>query len=636
VNVSGVEFGSVLSDSLARVLAGIPVGSTKAISYLDVLQSLRGLGVKVQFKDSKLGPIEGTLLEVSSLAPVTNSEVVEGEEAAPQPKAAGSDLESFALTILETNGALRRMTTPEVDAIHPLDPAVSERLGLAASTLAKRAAQLERGLRIEATAQGPIRIGYMAETPVWRASYRLVLGKADAAVLQGWALVHNDTDEAWRGISLQLINGRPDSFLFPLAAPRYARRKLAEPSETLSTAPQLSRSTADQMWGDYVEPDPEEYEGSTLSGYGSGGGGSGMGIGLGTIGTIGRGAGASGEYTTASDAISIGNLADIVPAAGEEGLTLYSYDLGEKVNVRAHGSALVPFLGDPLEVKRITWFGANSSDGRSASIVRNSTQKTLPPGVLAVYEADGFAGETSLDRLKPSERQLLQFGYDLDVTLETQSLELTEHTKLLDFRGRKLGRHYLRERRVRYTIGNRGGLPRTIHVSLGLDDNARVEGADALDYHAGSGGAAAVFDAAAGSKREVVLTLTEAIEQVVSLASVEPETLDKFIADTHVPSEQRAVLVKARQLLGPLQALRDQARQLRVARSELQARQKRLHEHERELGDEGETPSEFVTRLLQLEDEVTKADGKLSELDKSIAAAEAALAEPLELLNPKP
>ena len=45
----------------------------------------------------------------------------------------------------------------------------------------------------------------------------------------------------------QLASGRPDSFLFPLAAPRYARRELVTPKNELATVPQLMSKTPDAM-----------------------------------------------------------------------------------------------------------------------------------------------------------------------------------------------------------------------------------------------------------------------------------------------------------------------------------------------------------------------------------------------------
>ena len=62
-------------------------------------------------------------------------------------------------------------------------------------------------------------VGYVAETPVWRPSYRLVInpsgaaGKgASTADLQAWGIVQNLSGEDWKGIKLSLVAGAPLAF----------------------------------------------------------------------------------------------------------------------------------------------------------------------------------------------------------------------------------------------------------------------------------------------------------------------------------------------------------------------------------------------------------------------------------------
>ena len=146
-----------------------------------------------------------------------------------------------------------------------------------------------------------------------------VLG-ADRAKLQGWALLHNDTDESWQSVQIDLVNGRPSSFLYPLAAPRYARRELVTPDERLHSYPQLFDTTVDNMWSDEIGDQA----------------GSGMGIGLGSMGAIGHGMGGGGRgegIGPESAELSIGNLAALrykerIPSLGQvhrRGLRIEGY-----------------------------------------------------------------------------------------------------------------------------------------------------------------------------------------------------------------------------------------------------------------------------------------------------------------------
>ena len=79
-------------------------------------------------------------------------------------------------------------------------------------------------------------ISYAVPTPTWKASYRLVLPAAGAedALLQGWAVVNNTSEQDWRDVKLTLATGAPLSFAIDLHTPEYVPRpdltgKLVQP-----------------------------------------------------------------------------------------------------------------------------------------------------------------------------------------------------------------------------------------------------------------------------------------------------------------------------------------------------------------------------------------------------------------------
>src|SRR5205823_6340007 len=78
------------------------------------------------------------------------------------------------------------------------------------------------------------------ENPIWKTSYRLVLGKGDGArrpYLQGWAVVENPTDEDWHEVTMALVSGRPISFKMDLYNPLYVARPTVEPELFASLRP---------------------------------------------------------------------------------------------------------------------------------------------------------------------------------------------------------------------------------------------------------------------------------------------------------------------------------------------------------------------------------------------------------------
>src|SRR5205823_11583961 len=81
--------------------------------------------------------------------------------------------------------------------------------------------------------------GYVIENPIWKTSYRLVLGTkaGEKPYLQGWAVVENPSDEDWRDVRMALVSGRPISFRMDLYTPLYVPRPVVEPELFASLRP---------------------------------------------------------------------------------------------------------------------------------------------------------------------------------------------------------------------------------------------------------------------------------------------------------------------------------------------------------------------------------------------------------------
>ncbi|HEX3595046.1 MAG TPA: hypothetical protein VHU80_08095, partial [Polyangiaceae bacterium] len=531
--VSGIEFPSIVSDGAARSLAGLPLEGESPADYEHVLRSL--VGFRVEIAADSRDAVRGRLLDVERDA--VPAPAIPASASPMAPKDAGPAV--FSLLIVADSGELSRVSTSVVRTIRPLDRAFSARLQTAADALSGRSAQLKRELRVRASATAPVRIGYIAETPIWRASYRLVLpGAGEQAALQGWALVHNDTDEAWSDVEVELVNGSPDSFLFPMAAPRYTRRPLDTPDTELSTVPQLALRTPDGLWGDHVETDGAG--GLGLSGVGEGGGGYGEGIGLGGIGTIGHGSGSGG--TSSSDAVAIGDLSQLATAKGKDEGRLFSYHLAEKVSLGAHGSSLLPMLAHPVSAKRFTRFTGEGT-GRAAVRFTNESPYILPAGPVAVFEPAGFSGETLIDRLRPQDRAFLEYGVDLDATLAVEKKELSSKVVHVSFERDGLRRDEVLVSERRLGVENHAATARPVgYVLSGVVTNAKVEGADELDYDAKFGAAIAFMTAPAQSELERTLRITEARASDTPLERLTRASVEPLAAAESLPATERAAL----------------------------------------------------------------------------------------------
>lgn len=668
--VHGLEFGSSMSKGMARALAGLPAAADEPISTRDLLASLKGAPVYVQVQGQGAG-YTGRIVEVLDAEgePPVSSETRQqalnmnrpaGEPGAGQAQAQGQDKgkdgarprqrPDLVVVLLSDRSELRRFRASEIAALRPLDGGSASRLASALDALSVRGAQTRRDLRLLTTASGPVTIGYIAEAPVWRTTYRLVLaqqeGTAAAAgsqkggTLQGWALIHNDADEDWRGVRVQLVNGKPDSFLYPLAAPRYERRELQHPENELSTVPQLLDTTVDAIWGDNTGGLSASSAGVGGSGYGS--------IGLGRIGTVGHGAGgggtASGSGVSGSSVLQVGDLASIAPAAGVEAGALFTYTLAAPLDLRAHGSALVPFVQEAVEVEALTLFAGpgNGQAGRSGARLVNSTRQTLPQGPIALFAEGGFAGEALLDRLKPGERRFLQFGTDLDVDLSVARSKSREEVKRLTFAGGRVVEHFLRHTDTAYEIENRSAQGRRVYVALGIGQNAKVSGADRVDYDAVAGKPMAVLQAPGRRRTERALAIVEGLSRTTPVERLSAAWLAERAAMGGLPAAERAAAGEAAARAREMEAAQRERDRLKGEVGKIEEDLKRWREDLKALGGAGSGPgaghgqgaaAPFVKRILEAEDRLAGLRDKATAQDEVIKGRRDAMVAVLDRLR---
>lgn len=623
-SVAGIEFASSVSPEMGRALAGLPSGS-ESITFTKLLKSLQGASVEVKTERDSM---RGKLVDI-----VEPSQTDEAECAAETAAAKTAQAKTGALTpapcvvmrpmtllLLTDRGEIRRVRSADVSGIRPLDPGLAARIGSGLDATAPGSASIQKRLRVLASGSSDITLGYVAETPVWRSSYRLVLDDRDAGVLQGWALLHNDTDEDWKQVRIELVNGQPTSFLFPLAEPLYARRELVTPANELSTVPQLLRQTVGNMWGDSIG-DSFGAGGLGLSGVGEGGGGRGYGVGLGAIGTVGHGAGSSQSST----ALSIGNLASIAPAAAVESGVMFRYTLPSPVDLRAHGSALVPFLQRAINARRIAHFTSPDTPARSAVRFMNSTGQTLPAGTIAFFADGGFAGEASLDRTLADQHRIIPFGTDLDVELSSSTLSQRDEAHLLVYENNVIVEHYVRVREVDHAIVNKSSSGRSVFLTLDYVNNSRVVGADELDYDPIAGKAVAVFKIGPKTQLDRRLHVEEGLSRRHAVNALTSKQLAALATETKLHPDQRSILKTAAARMAEADQKRDAIPKVEAEVADAEENLKRLRAHLSAARQGSGDAEPFIERILAEEDRRTSLRQRIAALkaERDRRAAEA-------------
>lgn len=173
-------------DPVAKTLRSFEVDITNNPSLADLLNQLRGARVTVQ---TPTATMSGTILGVE-----THQTAVDKGGVINQP----------VLNLL-SGATIRAVALSSVRDLSLDDRQLQDELARALGALSQARDQDTKPVTINFTGAGErhVRIGYVVETPVWKTSYRLILGdSAHASRLQGWAIVENQTESDWNDVSL--------------------------------------------------------------------------------------------------------------------------------------------------------------------------------------------------------------------------------------------------------------------------------------------------------------------------------------------------------------------------------------------------------------------------------------------------
>lgn len=200
-----------------------------------------GCGGSAQVKSEQL-PVRRVVVYRNGVAYFERQGVVDSEQV--HFKLRRENVGDFlaTLAVLERGGhSVRAASFPvkmDKDSPDPVDPALEAALdrwdGKGADKRELRRVTLELDGE-----KHDISVGYLAETPLWRPSYRLVVGEKGTAVFQAWGIVQNQSGEDWKDVEIALVAGAPIAFESTLGEPIVPRRPIvSDQGEVIMAVPE--------------------------------------------------------------------------------------------------------------------------------------------------------------------------------------------------------------------------------------------------------------------------------------------------------------------------------------------------------------------------------------------------------------
>ncbi len=185
-----------------------------------VLDDLRGTNVTLGTSD---GNVSGRIIMVEALIDAPEEDSTRRGGSFPVPNL-GND---HRITLLDgSNMRVVRLSKVKSVKLEDGDLALQFNRTLDASAGEGMFQQVAVSIRLVGKSSHDLLVSYVAEAPMWKPTYRVVLPKEGKgkALLQAWAVVDNTSGEDWGNVELGLTSGAPIAFRYDLHTPREVYR----------------------------------------------------------------------------------------------------------------------------------------------------------------------------------------------------------------------------------------------------------------------------------------------------------------------------------------------------------------------------------------------------------------------------
>ncbi len=438
-------------------------------------------------------------------------------------------------------------------------------------------------------------VGYIAESPVWKPSYRVVVRPGGQADLQVWGIVHNTSGEDWKDVALSLVAGAPIAFEAQLGVPVIPARPIVTDSgEVIAAVPRGETSLADApppppapSMADSSEEGDEAPSAAPASkkarpptkpgapraalqgrmapaakAEAQSGGGAGARYPM---------AAAPAEYVR-REISQPRNLQSLAAVAQEGGTT--RYDLPQTVNIPDKSATMVMLLARSVPGESNFLFAPDGGVADSSShpfrVARfsNVTGGMLEKGPIAVFEQGAFLGQGMLDPLPAAAMATVPFALERAIAVD--------HERKYDELGERLAKVENGELTIerdavtqtKYRIKNGGDAEAKVIVKHARQGGTRLfQAPKETEDNVGTGSALVPAKVAPRATSELVVDERSTLRRREDwFSAVADNAVKNYMHDARSPLAQVAKL-------GAAWALRDQLLALRSARVKLSREQ---------------------------------------------------------------
>jgi hypothetical protein len=609
--VSAVGYDS--HDPLDKTLNSFAIHLTGNPSHAQILNQARGEKVELTLAAKPYGPVDSHGISQGILLAVHGT--VMGVETKP---GTGKDAGPVEMLTLWSPDGMRSIPVAEIQRVKFMNPAVESEVDRALEVLARGHDTQKKAvsLQFDGTGKRAVRVGYVVETPLWRTSYRLLVGKDGKLFVQGWAMVVNPTNEDWKDVRMALVSGRPISFKMDLYQPLYVPRPVVQPELYASIRPTAHAQTLTS--GNFAQfgITPATAPASAMS-PGSQQPVTNIGFPFNQNGQLNNNASVTPrgiKDVDGSVGITLQNGIASAASATDLGDT-FQYAIDNRVTIPRQKSAMLPIVNQALDGDKVSVYNstAHAKYPLLALRLKNTTGLHLMQGPVAVFEGTGYSGDTQMPDLQPGEDRLV--SYALDLGTEVQTVSGDSARQVLSIRLKKgivTLPTKLRESKT-YSVKNRSPHDRVVLVEHSIKPGYKLVSEtepkelarDAYRFE---------VDAGAGKTFQLKVVEEKILDQGAALALLSADQIREYLQFEFSDPEVKVALQKVLEMQNNVQKAQQEKASLEQKLKDITQDQARLRANLKEMPETAAAYKRYLekfdnqetqTRVQQLRDDCT-------------------------------
>jgi len=515
---------------------------------------------------------------------------------------------------LFTDRGLQQFILEDAENLQFADPGLRDKVGQALLAIQSNRAKDARTIELSARGTGKrtVRVAYIVEAPVWKASYRLTLGADPAAArsaLQGWATIENLSGQDWKDVELTLVSGRPVAFRQALYNAYYVTRPEVPVEVAGRLMPSVDRggvqatqpkaSTAPAM------PAPAPYrpqqERSMVAGA-----------------------------PPPPPPPPVAAAADQIEAT--DAATQVIFKFPRAVSVDNGRTLSIPIIDRQVPAQRLALYQADTAARNPLAAIRltNDGESGLPPGLITIYERDkagnvSYVGDARLSGFPVGETRLLAYALDEKITIERDVSQADRlATGTISQGVLKLSR-IVRQTTV-YRVRGPAKEPRQLVVVQRRLAGWTLTNPDAKGVDISEGNYRIPFALPGGDQTQTFEVVQEQTQQQeLRLVDGAADQIRIYAQAREFDAKTRDALTKVLQLQQTVAETQRKVAQLDAERQQIVQEQARLRENLARVPANSDLQRRYLATLDKQETQLEVLAGQRSDAEKSVEVAREAL-----------